>query len=94
MKAYCSLELCTVQCIVDKSPEQFLVEFRGSRETEQEMARRLHTVLSVIKRGCKQVPINQIIRARTRHFRHAYHSIRDGIILCFYLTNNLHQDTR
>jgi hypothetical protein len=28
-----------------KSPEEFLVEFRGSRAIEQEMARRLHSDL-------------------------------------------------
>jgi hypothetical protein len=28
-----------------KSPEEFLVEFRGSRVIEQEMARRLHSDL-------------------------------------------------
>jgi hypothetical protein len=30
---------------VKKSPEEFLVDFRGSRVIEQEMARRLHSNL-------------------------------------------------
>jgi hypothetical protein len=34
-----------MQCIAVKSPGEFLVEFRGFREIEQEMARRLHSDL-------------------------------------------------
>jgi hypothetical protein len=30
---------------LDLSPEEFLVEFRGSREIEEELARRLHSDL-------------------------------------------------
>jgi hypothetical protein len=36
--------------------------------------------LSVIKRECvTEVLINPVIRARTRHSRHAYHTTRDNI---------------
>jgi hypothetical protein len=35
-----------VQCSVVNSPGEFLVEFRGSMVTEQEMARQLHSDLN------------------------------------------------
>jgi hypothetical protein len=43
--AQISAERSAVQCSIVKSPEEFLVEFQGSREIEEEMARRLHSDL-------------------------------------------------
>jgi hypothetical protein len=39
------VQCSAVQCSVVKSPEEFLVEFRGFRVIEQEMTRRLHSDL-------------------------------------------------
>jgi hypothetical protein len=39
-------------------------------------------IINDFKRGCKKVLINLIIRTRSRHFRHAYHSTGDNIVKC------------
>jgi hypothetical protein len=51
-----------VQCSVLKSPEEFLVKFRGSRATEKEMARRLHSDLKLLVSVLRSVARRRLVK--------------------------------